>query len=56
MNDYKKYWIWLSSVIGVSSRTDEILSAFPEPHKLFEASEKDRLLAGVFTPGQLEKL
>ena len=56
MNDYKKYWIWLSSLIGVSSRTDEILSAYPEPHKLFEASEKDRLLSGVFTPGQLEKL
>jgi len=56
MNDYKKYWIWLSSLIGISSRTDEILSAYPEPHKLFEASEKDRLLSGVFTPGQLEKL
>ncbi len=56
MNDYKKYWIWLSMLLGASARTDEILSAFPEPHKLFESSERDRLLSGVFTPGQLEKL
>lgn len=56
MNDYKKYWVWLSTVLGPSVRADEILSAFPEPHKLFEASEQDRLLSGVINKGQLEKL
>lgn len=56
MSDYKKYWIWLSSVLGAAKRVDEIMCAFPEPHKLFEATEKDRMLAGVFTKGQMEKL
>lgn len=56
MSDYKKYWVWLSTVLGPSVRIDEILSAFPEPHKLFEASEQDRLLSGVINKGQLEKM
>lgn len=56
MNDYKKYWIWLSELLGPAARTDEVLSAFPEPHKLFESSEKERMLAGVFTKAQIEKL
>lgn len=56
MSDYKKYWVWLSTVLGPSARIDEILSAFPEPHKLFEASEQDRLLSGVINKGQLEKM
>lgn len=56
MNDYKKYWIWLSKVLGPSARVDEILSAFPEPHKLFEAAEHERFVADVFTRKQFEKL
>jgi len=56
MNDYKKYWIWLSSVLGASAKVDEILSAFPEPHRLFESTERERLISGVFSRGQLDKL
>lgn len=56
MNDYKKYWIWLSSVLGASAKVDEILSAFPEPHRLFESTEHERLISGVFSRGQLDKL
>lgn len=56
MNDYKKYWIWLSMALGASARVDEVLSAFPEPHLIFEAAENDRILAGVFSKSQLERL
>ncbi len=52
----RKYWIWLSSVLGAAARTDEILSAFPNPQTLFEADRKTRILSGVFTKRQLEKM
>ena len=56
MNDYKKYWIWLSMTLGAAARVDEILSAFPEPHKIFEADRNERIISGVFTKTQLDKL
>ncbi len=56
MNDYKKYWIWLSTALGTAARTDEILCAFDRPHKLFESTEKERVFAGVFTRSQLISL
>lgn len=56
MNDYKKYWIWLSTVLGASARVDEILSVYPEPHLIYEATERDRIISGAFSKGQLEKL
>lgn len=56
MNDYKKYWIWLSAALGAAARVDEILSAFPEPHKIFEADRNERILSGVFTKTQLDRL
>ena len=56
MNGYEKYWVWLSTALGAAVRTDEIISAYPEPHKIFEASETDRRLSGVFSAGQLAKL
>lgn len=56
MNGYEKYWVWLSMALGAASRTDEILAAYPEPHKIFEASQTDRMLSGVFSAGQLSKL
>lgn len=52
----KKYWIWLSSALGAAARVDEILSAFPNPQTLFEADRKTRIISGVFTKSQLEKL
>mgnify|MGYP003303495649 CR=1 FL=1 len=56
MNDYKKYWVWLSTALGAASRTDEIFGAFARPHDIFEASETERMISGVFTKKQLEKL
>lgn len=56
MNDYKKYWIWLSTALGAAARVDDILSAFPEPHKIFEADRNERIISGVFTKTQLDRL
>ena len=56
MNDYRKYWIWLATVLGPAVRTDEILGAFPEPHKAFEAGDIERMFSGVLSKGQLEKM
>ena len=52
----KKYWIWLSQALGAGARVDEILSAFPEPEKLYFADDAERMTAGVFTRRQLERL
>lgn len=56
MNDYQKYWIWFSAVLGPAVRTDEVFGAFPEPHKAFEASDNERMLSGVLTKAQLERM
>lgn len=55
MND-QVYWIWLSMALGAGARTDEILSAFPQPQRLYEADRAARMLAGVFTGAQLNRL
>ncbi len=52
----EKYWVWLSLVLGTGTRNDEILTAFPDPKKLFEASETERMSAGIFSKRQFEKL
>lgn len=51
-----KYWVWLSLALGTGTRNDEILSAFPDPQKLYEATGTERMAAGVFTKRQFEKL
>ncbi|MBR5562390.1 MAG: DNA-processing protein DprA [Clostridia bacterium] len=56
MSDNKKYWVWLTLTLGPSTRNDEILFAFPDPEKLYNATEKERMIDGVFTKRQLEKL
>ena len=55
MND-QLYWIWLSMALGAGARTDEILSAFPHPRALYETDRTGRLLSGVFTGSQLDRL
>lgn len=52
----RKYWIWLSSALGAAARVDEILSAFPNPQTLYEADRKTRIISGVFTKAQLDRL
>ncbi len=56
MNDNKKYWIWLSYALGAGARVDEIISAFPDPREIYEADETKRIVSGVFTRRQLERL
>lgn len=56
MSDYRKYWVWLSTALGAAARTDEISAIYSEPHKIFEASEADRMVSGVFSANQLAKL
>lgn len=56
MTDNKKYWVWLSLALGPSTRNDAILSAFPDPEKLYFSSETKRMVTGVFTKRQLEKI
>ena len=50
------YWIWLSMALGAGARTDEILSAFPHPRTLYETDRTGRLLSGVFTRAQMDRL
>lgn len=52
----KKYWVWLSLALGTGTRNDEILSAYPDPKKLYESTEAERMAAGVFTKRQFERL
>lgn len=42
-----KYWVWYSLVLGAAARVDEMLSAYPDPQELYEASRKEMLLSGV---------
>ena len=56
MNGNTKYWVWLSLALGAGAKVDEILSAYPDPSKLFEEETADRIISGVFTRRQIEKL
>ena len=56
MTDNKKYWVWLSLALGPATRNDAILSAFPDPEKLYFSSEAERIVTGAFTKRQLGKL
>lgn len=55
MKTEKKYWIWLSLVLGPSARNDTIFSAYKTPLDIYEATEEHRMAAGVFTKGQKER-
>lgn len=52
MRTEKKYWVWLSLILGASVESDEIFSAYKDPTEIYKASEKERLESGVFTAGQ----
>lgn len=52
----KKYWVWLSTALGAAARVDEIFSAFSHPKEIYESTGGERMLAGVFTRRQLEKM
>lgn len=54
MNDNKKYWIWLSEVLGAGARVDEILSSFANARDVYEANRTQRIIAGVFSRRQID--
>lgn len=56
MSESKKYWVWLSLALGAATRVDEIFSAFDSPKEIFNADAEKRMISGVFTRKQLERL
>ncbi len=56
MSDMRKYWIWLSGVLGYGTRNDEILSGFKNPKEIYEAEADKRTLSGVITKRQKSKM
>lgn len=56
INELTKYWLWLAMALGPGARTEDLVSAFPDPKELYEATDTERYVSGVFTRIQLEKL
>ena len=54
--NHKIYWIWLSTALGAGAVTDEIISAYPDPEKLYGESRMERAISGVFTTSKLNRL
>ena len=54
MSDNRKYWIWLSEVLGAGARVDEILSSFANARDIYEANRTQRIIAGVFSRRQID--
>ncbi len=51
-----EYWIWLQNSLGAGARTDEILSYFETPEKLYSAGSGEWRLSGLFTQKKIEAL
>ena len=51
-----EYWIWLQTALGAGARTDDILSYFETPEKLYCAGSKEWRLSGLFTQKKIEAL
>lgn len=51
-----KYWIWLSMALGAGARTDEVISAYSSPEKIYNESRMERTISGVFTKAKLDRL
>ncbi len=51
-----EYWIWLQTALGAGARTDEILSYFGNPEKLYLAGSDEWRLSGLFTEKKIEAL
>ena len=56
MNGNTVYWIWLSMALGAAARVDEILACFSSPKEIFDSDRTERIISGVFSKSQLEKL
>lgn len=51
-----EYWIWLQNALGAGARTDEILSYFETPEKLYKAGDYEWRLSGLFTQKKIDSL
>ena len=51
-----EYWIWLQTALGPGARTDEILSYFETPERLYLAGSDEWRLSGLFTQKKIEAL
>lgn len=51
-----KYWVWYSLALGAATRNDDVLSAFPDPQELYEASENELVLSGVITRTRMQRI
>lgn len=51
-----EYWIWLQTALGAGARTDDILSYFETPEKLYLAGSEEWRLSGLFTAKKIEAL
>lgn len=56
MNGNTLYWVWLSAALGAAARVDEILGTFPSPKDIYEADRATRIVSGVFSGAQIERL
>lgn len=56
MNVNTVYWIWLSMALGAAARVDEILACYSSPKEIYEADRTARIISGVFSRPQLERL
>ena len=51
-----EYWIWLQTALGAGARTDELLSYFGNPEKLYLAGSEEWRLSGLLTEKKIEAL
>ena len=42
-----EYWIWLQRTLGTGKDTEELLSYFGDPRKIYEAGRKNLLMSGI---------
>ncbi|MBR2868225.1 MAG: DNA-processing protein DprA [Clostridia bacterium] len=56
MNGNTLYWVWLSAALGAAARVDEILGTFPSPKAIYDADRTARIVSGVFSGAQIERL
>lgn len=51
-----KYWVWYSLIAGVATRNDDILTAFPDPEKLYKAGENEIVSSGGVSAARLKRI
>lgn len=51
-----EYWMWLQDAVGAGARTDEILSYFITPEKMYASGVAEWRLSGVISPARVESL